>query len=139
MVRTTIVTSDCTIVTSGHHISTRTFISNNSITYKNYNRKYTWLHILLLPPWWVFYLRYWELTQGLTNMKHFSDRKDDKRALTFVFFVVIVSYKFILFSSIQQHTHIIYRVQFYNVWMALHIILQAQRCTCQNICSFYFL
>ncbi len=51
------VVSDCTIVTSGHHGSIRTtFISNNStiwqnnsITQKTCNRKYTWLHILLLP------------------------------------------------------------------------------------------
>ncbi len=38
---TTIVTSDCTIVTSCHHGSIRTtFISNNSITQKTCNRKY---------------------------------------------------------------------------------------------------
>ncbi len=50
--------SDCTIVTSGHHGSTRTtFISNNStiwqnnsITQKTGNRKYAWLPFLLLPP-----------------------------------------------------------------------------------------
>ncbi len=39
--------SDCTFVTSGHHGSIRTtFISNNSITQKTCNRKYTWLPFL---------------------------------------------------------------------------------------------
>ncbi len=39
---TTIVISDCTIMTSDHHGSIRTtFISNNSITQKTCNRKYT--------------------------------------------------------------------------------------------------
>ncbi len=55
---TTILTSDCTIVTSGHHGSIRTtFVSknntiwqNNSITQKICNMKYTWLQVLLLPP-----------------------------------------------------------------------------------------
>ncbi len=38
----TIVISDCTIVTSGHHGSIRTtFISNNTTTQKTCNRKYT--------------------------------------------------------------------------------------------------
>ncbi len=37
------------IVTSGHHGSIRTiFISNNSITQKTCNRKYTWVPFLLL-------------------------------------------------------------------------------------------
>ncbi len=43
--------SGCTIVTSGHHGSIKiTSILNNSITQKTYNRKYTWLPFLLLPP-----------------------------------------------------------------------------------------
>ncbi len=54
---TTIVRSDCTIVTLGYHGSIRTtFISNNrtiwqdnSITQKICNRKYTWLPFSLLP------------------------------------------------------------------------------------------
>ncbi len=41
----------CTIVTSVHHDSTRTtFISNNSTIWQLYNRKYRWLHSLLLHP-----------------------------------------------------------------------------------------
>ncbi len=48
---TTIVMSDCTIVTTGYHGSIRTtFISNNGITQKTCNMKYTWLPFLLLPP-----------------------------------------------------------------------------------------
>ncbi len=54
--RVVMYTSDCTIVTSGHHGSIRTiFISNNSIiwqnnsiTQKTCDRKYTWLPCLLL-------------------------------------------------------------------------------------------
>ncbi len=39
------------IVISGHHGSIRTtFISNNNITQKTCNKKYTWLPFLLLPP-----------------------------------------------------------------------------------------
>ncbi len=63
--------SDCTIVTSDHHGSTRTtFISNNStiwqnnsITQKTCNWKYTWLPFLLLFPS-VYSIRgtmYWEI------------------------------------------------------------------------------
>ncbi len=52
------MTSDFTIVKSGHHgIIRTTFISNNStiwqsnsITQKTCNRKYICLHVLLLPP-----------------------------------------------------------------------------------------
>ncbi len=55
---TTVVMSDCTIVTSGHHGSTRTtFILKNSTIWQHYSntpktctRKYTWLPFLLLPP-----------------------------------------------------------------------------------------
>ncbi len=55
---TIIVTSDCTIVISGHNGSVRTtFVSNNSIILQNNsitqntcNGKYTWLPFLLLPP-----------------------------------------------------------------------------------------
>ncbi len=55
---TTILMSDCTIETSGHHgsvISTSnliwwtTFISNNSTTQKTCNRKYTWLLFSYCP------------------------------------------------------------------------------------------
>ncbi len=53
LIVTTIVTSDCTIVTLGHHGRITTiFISNNSITQKTCNRKYTWLPFMLLPPRW---------------------------------------------------------------------------------------
>ncbi len=42
-------------------INNSTIWQNNSISQKTCNRKYTWLPVLLLPPWWIFYLRYWEL------------------------------------------------------------------------------
>ncbi len=77
------MTSDCTIVTSGHHGSIRsTFISNNNITQRTYNRKYTWLPFMLLSPsgysiWgtenWNYYLFdsmivhvFWEMLSKLS-------------------------------------------------------------------------
>ncbi len=50
--------SDCTIVTSGHHCTSEQHLYQSKvqfdktiiITQKTCNRKYTWLHFLLLPP-----------------------------------------------------------------------------------------